>query len=298
MKIFAENIPFFKANFHCHTTQSDGRLSPEECVEFYRSAGYDILSITDHRRVTMPTYIPDDILLLPGIELDYVLPGEWENQWVHILGIGVEGNISDAWNRKASVQEGIDLINHKGGISVFAHPAWSMNTPALMRTLTGLSGVEIWNSVSTLPYNADRADSSSLLDTTWASGGMVVPVMANDDSHAYGSEAGVAATMVQAESCTRESILESLRKGNFYATLGPEIHQIEMNHNEIRVQCSPAAAVIFYSNMPWTDNRAEVGTGITEATYRIQSGEKFVRVEVRDECGRKAWSSPINISIR
>jgi hypothetical protein len=39
-----------------------------------------------------------------------------------------------------------------------------------MRSLTGLSGVEIWNSVSTLPMNGDRAESTSLMDVTWASG--------------------------------------------------------------------------------------------------------------------------------
>ena len=295
MKLFSEKHPFYRANFHCHTTNSDGGLSPEDCVRFYNDAGYDVLSITDHRSVTHLDETPDHILVIPGIELDYVLPEELGGQWVHILGIGMENRVENEWKRTGQVQEGIDLISRLGGVSVFAHPAWSLNTPAFMSSLTGLSGVEIWNSVSTLPYNADRADSSSLLDTTWSYGGELLPVMANDDSHAYGEEAGVAATMVQAAHCTKDEILDSLRKGNYYATLGPKIYQIEKNGTEIRVNCSPAEAVVFYSNMPWADHRVQIGHNITEAVYHIESEERFVRVEIRDEREKRAWSRPISV---
>ena len=40
--------PFYKANFHLHTTNSDGRRSPEEVIALYREQGYDVLAITDH----------------------------------------------------------------------------------------------------------------------------------------------------------------------------------------------------------------------------------------------------------
>ena len=245
MKLFLDGVPFRKGNFHCHTTESDGRLTPAECIRFYRDAGYEILSVTDHRRVTEAA--DDRLLLIPGIEIDYILPG----QWVHVLGLGMEKTVAEKWNSGGTVQEGIDLIRSLGGIAVLAHPAWSLNTPAFMRSLTGLGGVEIWNSVSTLPLNGERAESSSLLDVTWASGGELLPVFANDDSHPYRDEAGVAATMVQAEALTAEAVMGALRAGRFYATTGPEIRQIENRDNrEIVVQCSPAECVVFYSDCP------------------------------------------------
>jgi predicted metal-dependent phosphoesterase TrpH len=43
---------WYRANLHAHTTKSDGNLSPEKCVEFYRNAGYQVLAITDHDHVT------------------------------------------------------------------------------------------------------------------------------------------------------------------------------------------------------------------------------------------------------
>ncbi len=290
MKLFSDTIPFYKANFHCHTVESDGRVTPEECVDFYHSAGYDILSITDHRTVTEIS--SDKLLLIPGIEIDYRLPG----QWVHLLGLGMKNTIVSQWNRFGTPQEGIDLIRKLGGIAVLAHPAWSLNTPAFMRTLRGISGVEIWNSVSTLPLNGDRADSSSLLDVTWASGGELWPVFANDDSHPYKDEAGVAATMVQAENLSITSVMKALQEGRFYATTGPRIHQIEIrNHQEIIVSCSPAESIIFYSDSPWAEGRAIVRSGMTECNYFIQKYDEFVRIEIRDAEGRKAWSSPMKV---
>ena len=290
MKLFSDTLPFFKANFHCHTTESDGKLDPVAVVDFYRKAGYEILSITDHRKVTQIR--SDKLLLIPGIEIDYVLPG----QWVHILGLGMKEEIAGRWNRSGTPQEGINLIRSLGGIAILAHPAWSLNTPAFMRSLTGLSGVEIWNSVSTLPLNGDRADSSSLLDVTWASGGELIPVYANDDSHPYKDEAGVAATMVQAEELTVPAVMNALNLGRFYATTGPRILQIEKRDNhEIVITCSPAESVIFYSDSPWSNGRAVIGHGMTECGYSIQKQDHYIRIEIRDAAGRKAWSAPMKV---
>lgn len=43
-----------KANFHTHTTESDGRLNPAQTIDEYHQRGYTILSITDHDRCTHP----------------------------------------------------------------------------------------------------------------------------------------------------------------------------------------------------------------------------------------------------
>ena len=36
---------FHKANLHCHTTISDGELTPEEIKEAYKGQGYSILAL-------------------------------------------------------------------------------------------------------------------------------------------------------------------------------------------------------------------------------------------------------------
>lgn len=45
---FARAGRFWRGNLHTHSTRSDGRLSPEAVVEFYRDAGYDFLMLSDH----------------------------------------------------------------------------------------------------------------------------------------------------------------------------------------------------------------------------------------------------------
>ena len=119
----------------------------------YRDAGYDFLALTDHRKVTSVAHAPEGLVAIPGIELDYVL----SNQWVHLLGLGVSQEIEQRCMPRGTVQEGIDLIHACGGLAVLNHPAWSLNTPELIASLRGLAAAEVWNSVSTLPYNADRA---------------------------------------------------------------------------------------------------------------------------------------------
>ena len=39
---------FWRGNLHLHSTNSDGRRSPEETLAGYRERGYDFVSLTDH----------------------------------------------------------------------------------------------------------------------------------------------------------------------------------------------------------------------------------------------------------
>ena len=136
MKLFDEGKPVYRANFHLHTTRSDGRRTPEEAAKLYKSMGYDILAITDHRKVT-EINPPEGLLLMPGIELDFML----KTQAVHLLGIGVSGRIIHRWQPMGTPQQAIDDIRACGGRAILAHPAWSLNTPETMANLTGLSAV-------------------------------------------------------------------------------------------------------------------------------------------------------------
>ena len=43
-----KNLKQYKANLHCHTNISDGRLTPLEVKELYKSHGYSVIAYTDH----------------------------------------------------------------------------------------------------------------------------------------------------------------------------------------------------------------------------------------------------------
>lgn len=59
----------YKANLHTHTTDSDGRLTPEEAVAHYKKHGYSILAITDHLYMRDRSSLnTEDFVVISGYE--------------------------------------------------------------------------------------------------------------------------------------------------------------------------------------------------------------------------------------
>ena len=289
MDFFQEGKPFFRGNLHCHTTESDGTKTPDEAIEIYRGFGYDFLAITDHRRVTIPkSRMAGQMLLLPGIELDYTLVAEV----VHLVGFGMTKDILPVVRYEHGPQGGVNAIRACGGRAIVAHPHWSLNTMETLMGIRDATAAEIYNTRSNL-----RPDSSEILDITSAHG-RLYPLVASDDTHVYEGEQGISYTMVQADALTPEGILAAMDAGRFYASQGPRIEQVSIADGQMVVRCSPASRVLFHTNIVWTPGRMVEGNGLQKAAYRLhtEQGERFIRCQVIDEAGRSAWSSPIALS--
>ncbi|QNK41674.1 CehA/McbA family metallohydrolase domain-containing protein [Caproicibacter fermentans] len=280
---------WYKGNLHMHTLRSDGHLSPEQAVSRYQKAGYDFAALTDHW-IQNECKTTERFLLLSGCEWD---TGDMVNTPVfHIVGVGMDSKVS--LERSLPPQKIIDAINAANGIAILAHPAWSVTNPADCLGLTGLGGVEIYNSVSGLPWNGERADSGVYIDI-WASMGKFFPCMAADDSHFYQGEETRSYIMVNARELTPDSIKSSIRNGDFYASQGPEFHSVRFSGDAVRVESSCVDTIIFNSNTVWCQDRVFTG-GVTGATYRMKPTDKYVRVILIDSQGRKAWCSPIPVN--
>ena len=62
---------FFKANLHCHSTVSDGRMTPEELKKVYMEQGYSVLAYTDHNLLVDHSELAqEDFLPIVGVEID------------------------------------------------------------------------------------------------------------------------------------------------------------------------------------------------------------------------------------
>ncbi len=274
----------YKVNLHMHTTLSDGRKSPAEALQRYRDAGYDAVALTDHWFCGTGGE-EDGITVLSGGE--YNVGGSNGADGVyHILGIGTLRQPSVT--KHQSAQEIIDRIHAAGGIAVLAHPAWSLNTPEMLMNLKGVDATEIYNSVSDV-HESRRADSSLIVDML-ACRGQYLPLLATDDVHYYdGSDDCVSWIMVEAEDNTRDALLRAIRRQKFYATQGPEVH-LYKEGKAYRVKCSPVSEIVFFSNLVWCP-RVFVGEGMTEAYYEPKEGETFLRVQVKDQNGKRAWTN-------
>lgn len=81
---------------HCHTTYSDGTLTPTQLVEVAVQAGVRALAITDHDTMggwdEAKLAAPEDLEIVPGLELSTVCRG----RSLHILGLSRSGKATDA----------------------------------------------------------------------------------------------------------------------------------------------------------------------------------------------------------
>lgn len=292
MILLDRSKPYYKANFHLHTTNSDGRRGPDEAIALYREHGYDVLAITDHWKITCESHMEGNMLVLAGMELDFNLP----HQVIHMLGLGVRPQLLERVSRTSSPQRAADEIHRQGGVAVLAHPVWSLNTPATMIALEGVSCAEVYNTVSGMPWNADRADSTSLLDIT-AAHGKLFRFLATDDAHFYNGDQCQSFTMLQADALTPQGVLDALRRDAFYASRGPQIYHYEFDGEVFRLDCSPAARIVFSSDLNFVSGRCTEGKNLTHAEYAVQSShyERFVRCQIWDGMGRCAWTSPIAV---
>ncbi|MEY3016918.1 MAG: hypothetical protein RL336_53 [Pseudomonadota bacterium] len=86
---------FSNVDLHCHTTASDGRLSPRQLLELAAARHVDLLAITDHDNAAGYREARDllaadatiaDLILLPGVEFSTL----WRGLNIHIVGLNVD----------------------------------------------------------------------------------------------------------------------------------------------------------------------------------------------------------------
>ncbi len=278
----------YKVGLHVHTTNSDGKVSPEESARIYKEAGFDAIALTDHW-----FYHGEDELsglkIISGCEYN-MGASDTAVDVMHIVGVGMK-NDPEIDRATASRQDVIDSIRRAGGIAILAHPAWSLNTPAHAKELTGFAAMEIYNTVSDAGQSS-RPYSGYFTDLL-ANEGIAYSQIATDDAHYYdGSDATRSYIMVNAESDSTEDLLRAVEAGNFYATQGPELH-VKREGDKIIVDCSPCVKIAMFSNASWAPHRVSRGEALTHWEYPLHKCDKWVRAEVKDADGNEAWSNVI-----
>jgi hypothetical protein len=100
--------------------------------------------------------------------------------------------------------------------------------------------------------------------------------------------------MVKSRSLGVDDIMSSIRRGLFYSSTGPEIMDITIDDaGVISVECSPVKEISFVSTPSLGMKFYAEGNPLTGASYKGRLGETYVRIEVTDYAGGKAWSNPI-----
>ena len=282
---------WLRGNLHTHSTRSDGALDPNGVARWYADRGYDFLAITDHRTRTLVD--PPDgssLIMLPSMELD-----GWDESYdgeYHLTGIGLAS--TDDSETGDSLQAAVDEVKADGGIAILAHPHWLGIAPHEILPVTGLDGLEVFNSTCELANG--KGDSSHVWDYA-LDAGMMLHGFAVDDAHWRRPDAGLAWVMAKSETRAAASISDALAAGSFYSTKGPIIHEFTVDSNSAYARCSPVAEIRFVSQRRLGSRiRAENGP-IEEAEFTFRGPEKYVRLVCIDEVGRMAWSNPVATAV-
>ena len=282
----------FKSALHTHTTNSDGKFSPEEVIGLYQKKGYDVLAFTDHRKTNpVSSYDGKNMTLLSGIELHPA--GPRDIRW-HILGLGVPENFSGC--EPASGQEAVDAVLDSGGVAFAAHPYWCGFTAAEVASLKGISGIEVYNSSCRYigkEYNMSYWD--ELLDA-----GCRYSALAVDDVH-HPHDLFRGFTMIIAPDKSPQSLINALRNGDFYASQGPLFTSLNFKGGVISADFTASVAAVCCMRrssgrcVAVEDNDGP-GSGNKEVTHlEFDLGDihdQYIRIQLRDADGRMAWSNP------
>ncbi|HSV31455.1 MAG TPA: hypothetical protein VLH40_05460 [Atribacteraceae bacterium] len=233
-----------KANFHAHTTRSDGRMTPAEVIDAYCDAGYAILAITEHDHysedMTWPwtrwNRDPEEMgmIAIPGNELFQI--HDVGSYWNDYMG-------SPSGGDEDEVIEGLQEVAARGGLGMFFHPGRNGRRSAwyasLYRRFDVLVGVEVFNQGDRHPDDRrhwDRLLSQLMPDRpVWG--------YSNDDSHGREHLFGNYQEMLM-NTLTRTELIHCMQRGRFTFSWeagcsglarAPRIDSIDVDENQATI---------------------------------------------------------------
>jgi len=244
-----------------------------------------VLAITDHERTNDISGLSGDgFLVISGMETH---PADPSGGLYHLVCLNVPlgfslGEVEDA-------NERISLVREAGGEVLIAHPYWCGHTLKDLLPLDGPVAVEVYNATCS---KIGKAFSSVQWDDMLATG-RYLPAVAVDDVH-RGRDIFMGWTMLKLRKLSVESVLEALRTGCFYASCGPEIQDFRVEDGVARLECSTAAEVHFISrNASGRSHYADNREPFTRMELPLPEKWPYVRVEIVDTSGRRAWTNPV-----
>lgn len=144
------------ADPHCHTTASDGMVSPAELVAAAVAAGLDLIAVTDHDTMASAREVRDrgealGLAVVMGMEVTTAWPAQ-----THVLGWYLERPVRSG----RPLGDTVAAIHDQGGLAIIPHPFMptyfaSCQPGMLLRLLEAhpIDGLEL---VHTAPMGAAR----------------------------------------------------------------------------------------------------------------------------------------------
>ena len=321
---------YYKASLHTHTSLSDGQLSPEEAKRKYMDLGYSIVAYTDHEILVPHNDLTDEsFLAITSFEVSVSEQhhgAEGAKKCYHLNLYAKDPARTDSavfsmryvWNdrMKALVAENAkstdyrrfysteavnDLIrtaNGDGFLVSYNHPVWSLQRYPDYIDLEGLWGIEVFN---TGCFLGGWVETTQPFCDLLSKNKRLFP-LCTDDSHKE-ADCGGGWVMVNADRLEYGAVMDSLERGDFYSSTGPEIREFYVEDNVAHISCSEAVSITILS-----ERRSVVHAGgsaenpLTEVTLDLSRylsrtnnvdfhpAKPYIRLEIIDKYGKTAYT--------
>ncbi len=153
------------ADPHCHTTASDGMVSPAELVDAAIKAHIDLIAVTDHDTMASVKEVQQrgdaaGLIVVAGQEITTKWPAQ-----THVMGWFLEKPIK----RGLSLEDSVAAIHEQNGLAIIPHPFMPVYfgsiQPGMLQRLLERHHVDGIEMMFTVPIGARRR---RLLDKFYA----------------------------------------------------------------------------------------------------------------------------------
>ncbi len=314
------NKPYFKANMHCHSTYSDGKMTVEALKSHYKAHGYSIIAFTDHEHLIDNSHLNDeDFLAITACEVAVKQYADrstlkaqdmkvchfnfyskdphnidtpcYNSVYDHFLNDEIKDRIVHTcgeYKREYSaekISEMLKTATDQGFLVSYNHPRWSLQNATDYLGYENIWAVEIYNhacNVSGL-YEYDINVYDDFLRE-----GRQVACIAGDDNHTIDATCG-GFTMINADSLDYSAVISALEEHRLYASTGPIIHELYLEDGYAHITYSGGDFAVMSTKGRRVDKQlAENCCGENTARFKIKNDDGYIRFDVVDKFGRRA----------
>ena len=317
--LISEGGKFYKANLHCHSTISDGKLTPEQLKEIYKEKGYSAIAFTDHHVFLTHNDLTDsEFVALNGYEIDVsggsTALGTKKTCHFCCIALDSELNTQRIYNNRRHLVKNIDKAHldpdqdyrvyeyspeyisalmrearDNGFFVTYNHPAWSLETYEEYGHYHGMHAMEIVNFGCVVVGYEDHNETA--YDEMLRSGERIYCV-ATDDNHNEVQDSFGGFTVIKARELSYAALTDALLKGDFYASEGPEILELYYEDSQVHIRTSEAVKITYNTGIRRARAVYPNGTdAITEASFNVSPEDICFRLTVYDKAGNKAYTN-------
>ena len=328
-KILLPDGKGYKANLHNHSHVSDSLITAEELKGLYMEHGYSAIAYSDHDVIIPhPRLTDENFVALTAAELHAGARVAFCNfaKTCHFNVVAIDKDNAKAvlWHRndyvprcsmlyydKVDVDESLPdyerlyspeklsemfkICRDAGYFVIYNHPVWSCEDYGEYSGYNNMHAFEIMNNSSVV---GGYDEFNGVIYDEFLRLGKRIYCVAGDDNHNMRppkdrkSDSFGTFTVIKAKKLEYNELTSALVNGDCYASQAPEIDSIWYEDGYVHIKTSPCRKICMNTGIGRADMEIAESKDapVTEATFKVNESDVYVRFSLTDMQGRRAYS--------